>query len=64
VRYVKFTKALTRKSLAGGNRAIRFSGRLGKKRLPAGRWRATIVATTRGVAPSVPRRASFTILAG
>lgn len=53
---------LTRKVTAGPGR-IAFSGRLGRKALVPGRYRATIVATTPGApAPSAPRSATFTIV--
>jgi hypothetical protein len=55
--------ALTRKAVKGAN-STAFTGRLGKKALPAGSYRATIVETTPGAAKaSAPKTAAFTIVA-
>jgi hypothetical protein len=54
---------LTRHGLAGANK-VPFSGRIGRKALPAGRYRAKIVATVTGAKPSAPRSVRFTILPG
>lgn len=53
---------LTRKVTAGTG-TIAFSGRLGRKALAAGRYRAIAVATSPGApAPSAPRTARFTVV--
>jgi DNA-binding beta-propeller fold protein YncE len=45
-----------------GSNAIRFSGKVGKRALRLGRYRATIVATDAAGNGSVPRRAGFAVL--
>jgi DNA-binding beta-propeller fold protein YncE len=53
--------AITRHDLPAGARSLRFSGRIGKRALPAGRYRATITATDGAGNRSRPARASFRI---
>jgi hypothetical protein len=60
-RYVSGGK-LVRSGLAAGKRAIAFSGRLGGRALPSGRYRATIFAIDRGHHRSRAKTASFTIV--
>jgi hypothetical protein len=55
--------SLARQGHAGAN-TVPFSGRLGRKPLPVGRYRATIVATVTGAAASAPQRLKFTIVRG
>jgi hypothetical protein len=52
---------LTRRSLAAGGRRVAFSGRIGKRRLAPGRYRATLVATAAGL-KSKPAKLSFTVV--
>jgi hypothetical protein len=54
---------LTRHGLAGANK-VPFSGRIGRRALPAGRYRAKIVASVPGAKASAPRSVRFTILPG
>lgn len=55
---------LQRHGRSGAN-SVPFSGRIGRKALPAGRYRARIVATVTGAASaSVPRTLTFTIVRG
>jgi hypothetical protein len=57
--------ALTRRNLKAGPRRIRFSGRIGKRRLRPGRYRAMITGTLPGRSErSKPRRAGFRVLRG
>jgi hypothetical protein len=53
---------LTRRNRPSGLNRVAFSGRLARRKLPAGRYRATITATVGGTA-SVPRRLFFRIVA-
>jgi hypothetical protein len=55
--------ALARHGHSGAN-TVPFSGRLGRKPLPAGRYRATIVATIPGARASVPHSLRFTLVRG
>lgn len=52
---------LTRKSLAAGARRVAFSGRIGKRKLPVGSYRATLTATAAGL-KSKPVRLRFTVV--
>jgi hypothetical protein len=54
---------LVRSGLAAGKRSIAFSGRVGGRALPSGRYRATIVAIDRSHHRSRAKTASFTIVA-
>jgi hypothetical protein len=54
---------LTRHGHVGAN-TVPFSGRLGRKALPVGRYRATLVASVPGAAGSIPRSVRFTIVRG
>ena len=55
--------ALTRPGVTGANE-MRFTGRIGRKALARGRYRAAIVETTPGAArPSARRTATFRIVA-
>jgi len=54
---------LSRNGAKGANR-IRFSGRLGKRTLRPGRYRAVITATDAAGNCSTPRRTSFRIMRG
>jgi hypothetical protein len=51
---------ITRKGLAGSNRVL-FRGRIGKRRLRSGRYRAIALATDAANNRSAPRRAAFRI---
>lgn len=61
-RFVKF-KTLTAQKQAG-QQSVSFSGRVKGKPLPAGRYRAQIVATDASGQRSVPRRVGFRIVRG
>ncbi len=52
---------LTRRSLAAGARRVAFSGRIGKRKLAAGRYRATLTATAAGV-KSQSVKLAFTVV--
>src|SRR5262249_8304073 len=54
---------LRRAGVAGANK-VPFSGRIGRKALPAGNYRAKIVASVTGAADSAPRSVKFTIVKG
>ena len=58
----KPTGTLTRRSLPAGDNAIRFSGRIGKRALAPGHYRATVTATDPVGNRSRPTRATFTIV--
>jgi len=51
------------RSAGAGRNAFRFRGRIGKRRLPAGRYRLTATARNAG-GTSAPRRAAFRIVRG
>jgi hypothetical protein len=59
-RFVAQRGSLTVKAKAGANR-VRFAGRLGKKALPAGRFRLVATATDAAGNRSKAKRATFTI---
>jgi hypothetical protein len=52
---------LTRRSLAVGARRVAFSGRIGKRKLASGSYRATLTATATGL-KSKPVRLRFTVV--
>lgn len=54
--------SLTRRSLATGARSVAFSGRIGRKRLTAGRYRLTVLATDPAGNRSAVRRTTFTVV--
>jgi hypothetical protein len=54
---------LRRTGQAGGNR-VRFSGRVGRRALRPGRYRATVASTDATGRRSTPRRVTFRILPG
>jgi plastocyanin len=54
---------LVRRDLKSGNNTVRFSGRIGKRALPAGPYRATISATDADGEKSRPKRTSFRVVA-
>jgi Tol biopolymer transport system component len=54
--------ALTRTKTAAGRNRVRFTGRVGKRKLRPGRYRATLTATDAAVNTSRPRTISFTML--
>ena len=60
-RYAAVGKTV-RSNLAPGKRTLAFSGRVGGRALPTGRYRATIVAIDRSGRRSRARTASFTIV--
>jgi hypothetical protein len=62
VRYLR-AGALQRSNLPAGSSSLRFSGRIGRRALTPGRYRATIAAGTAG-RPGRPRTAGFEILRG
>jgi hypothetical protein len=53
---------VTRRHLAAGDKAVAFSGRLGRVTLAPGRYRATIVAVNRRHARGKRRTATFTVV--
>lgn len=53
---------LKRSDVARGAVRLRFSGRIGRRPLKPGRYRARIVATDDAGNRSAPRRADFTIV--
>jgi hypothetical protein len=53
---------LTRKALKAGANRIAFTGRLGRKALPLGRYRATVVATDAAGNRSTPKLLAFRIV--
>jgi DNA-binding beta-propeller fold protein YncE len=53
---------LKRRDVAGGPVRLRFSGRIGRRALRRGHYRATVVATDDADNRSAPRRARFTVL--
>lgn len=56
---------LTRRNLKAGSRRVRFSGRIRKRKLSPGRYRASITGRLAGQRQrSRPRRAAFRVLAG
>jgi streptogramin lyase len=59
-RYVK-AGTLTRRELVAGKQAVKFSGRIGRRALPAGSYRLTVVASDAGSLESKPRTAKFTV---
>lgn len=59
-RYVK-AGTLTRRDLAAGTQAVKFSGRIGRRALPAGSYRLTAVASDTAGLASKPRTAKFTV---
>ena len=63
-RCVRFTRAttMTRRALPQGTNTIAFSGRVGRRALAAGSYRATIVATDAASNRSRPRSAKFTVV--
>jgi len=52
---------LTRRSLHAGSRRVAFSGRIGKKKLAPGSYRATLTASASGL-KSKPVRLRFTVV--
>ena len=60
---VRAAGRLTRRQAAGAA-AVAFSGRIGARALPAGRYRVTIQATDAAGNLSLPRRVGFAIVAG
>jgi Ca2+-binding RTX toxin-like protein len=54
--------ALTRRNLAAGRGRIGFSGRIGRRALRPGRYRATLTATDTAGNRSRPRQASFRVV--
>jgi Tol biopolymer transport system component len=60
---VRWTKAgtLTRRSLPGGRRSVAFSGRIGRRALPPGRYRATVRAGNAS-GSSKPVALAFTVV--
>ena len=62
VRYLR-TGTLTRR-LAGGRRAVAFSGRIGRRALAIGRYRVTVTAVDAARNASRPRTVFFTIVRG
>jgi len=62
-RFFKRRGELTAANGSAGANAIRFSGRIGKRALRPGAYRATIVATDAAGNRSAPRQARFTVLA-
>jgi DNA-binding beta-propeller fold protein YncE len=55
---------LTRRDLPAGSNAIPFSGRIGRRALAHGRYRATITATDPAGNRSAPSRATFAVARG
>jgi len=55
---------LTRGNLAAGENSVKFTGRIGKKKLARGRYRATIIAADAAGNASAPKRANFKIVRG
>jgi hypothetical protein len=53
--------SLTRHDLPAGANTVRFRGRIGRRRLAAGRYRAVVTATDPAGNRSTPRRTRFTI---
>jgi Right handed beta helix region len=62
-RYVSVGR-IVRSNQKAGQRSVAFSGRLGGRGLPAGRYRATIVATDRRHHKSKAKTATFRIVTG
>lgn len=54
--------ALTRRALEPGARRVAFSGRIGRRALPAGRYRMSVVATDAAGNRSAARRVTFTVV--
>jgi DNA-binding beta-propeller fold protein YncE len=63
-RCTRFSRAgtLTRANLAAGRSTIKFSGRIGRRALKAGRYRATLTATDSAGNRSKARRATFSVV--
>lgn len=61
-RAVREGKPLTRRNLKAGKASIRFTGRIGRHKLPPGPYRATVVATDAARNPSKPATVSITIV--
>lgn len=62
-RYVK-AGVLTRRNQASGKQTVRFSGRIGRRALRRGRYRATIRATDAAGNRSRPKRLRFKVVRG
>lgn len=62
-RCTRFVKAgaLTRRDLAAGKRSVAFSGRIGRKALKPGSYRAVLTATDRGGKAGKPVRLAFRV---
>jgi hypothetical protein len=60
-RWVKAGTLTRRRGRAGANK-VAFSGRIGRRALPVGRYRATLTATATNRRVSVPKRRSFRIV--
>ncbi len=61
IRYVR-AGLLTRRNQGPGRVSTRFSGRIGRRKLAPGRYRATVGATDAASNRARTRRVSFTIL--
>jgi len=63
-RCTRFVKAgtLTRRKLAAGKRSVKFSGRIGRKALKPGRYRATLTATDSGGKRGKPAKLAFRVV--